>query len=304
MLSQLFFALLQALLLFALAPLLSGLSRVCRARIHTRRGPGPLQEYRDLFKLLARQSVSPQAAGSVFRLMPYAFTGVMLTLAAVLPVVTPASPLPALADVISVIYLFAVARFVQVIAGLDSGSPFTGISASREATLGVLTEPILLLALWVAALIAGAPHLDAITARYMHWDQGQTLTQVLALLAAMFASFIEMGKLPFDVAEAEQELQEGVLTEYSGAGLAILKWGISLKQLVVLQLFIGVFLPFGQQAPLALAGLIALAKLLLAIGLIALLENTVARLRFVAVARITWTGFGLACLALVSLLVS
>lgn len=51
------------------------------------------------------------------------------------------------------------------------------------------------------------------------------LTTVLALLACGFACFIEMGKIPFDVAEAEQELQEGPLTEYSGAGLALAKWG-------------------------------------------------------------------------------
>lgn len=50
-----------------------------------------------------------------------------------------------------------------------------------------------------------------------------------------------MGKLPFDLAEAEQELQEGPLSEYSGSGFGILKWGISLKQLVVLQMFVGVF---------------------------------------------------------------
>lgn len=50
-------ALLQALVLFAVAPLLSGVTRVARARLHNRRGPGVLQEYRDILKLLGRQSV-------------------------------------------------------------------------------------------------------------------------------------------------------------------------------------------------------------------------------------------------------
>lgn len=44
--NSLFFALVQALLLFALAPLLSGVSRMARARLHNRKGPGVLQEYR------------------------------------------------------------------------------------------------------------------------------------------------------------------------------------------------------------------------------------------------------------------
>ena len=57
---------------------------------------------------------------------------------------------------------------------------------------------------------------------------------------------VQMGKIPFDVAEAEQELQEGPLTEYSGAGLALAKWGLGLKQVVMASLFVALFLPFGR----------------------------------------------------------
>ncbi|MDE1187768.1 MAG: NADH-quinone oxidoreductase subunit H, partial [Pantoea sp.] len=132
------FALIQALVLFFVAPLLSGVTRMARARLHNRRGPGVLQEYRDLRKLLGRQSVAPAASGWVFRLMPLVMVGVMLTIATTLPVVTLASPLSPLGDIVTLIYLFAIARFFFAIAGLDTGSPFTGIGASREAMLGVL----------------------------------------------------------------------------------------------------------------------------------------------------------------------
>ncbi|MOA41933.1 Formate hydrogenlyase subunit 4 [compost metagenome] len=77
---------------------------------------------------------------------------------------------------------------------------------------------------------------------------------------------------------------------------------------MVLQLFLGVFLPWGQAAqltaPQLLTGLVlALFKLLCAVVLIAVLENSVARLRFLKTGRTTWAGFGLAFLALVSWLV-
>lgn len=91
-------------------------------------------------------------------------------------------------------------------------------------TLGILVEPMLILSLLVLALIAGSTHIEMISNTLaMGWNS--PLTTVLALLACGFACFIEMGKIPFDVAEAEQELQEGPLTEYSGAGLALAKWG-------------------------------------------------------------------------------
>ncbi len=68
------YPLIQALVLFAVAPLLSGITRVARARLHNRRGP-VCQEYRDIFKLLGRQSVGPDASGWVFRLTPYVMGG-------------------------------------------------------------------------------------------------------------------------------------------------------------------------------------------------------------------------------------
>ncbi|STF30219.1 formate hydrogenlyase subunit 4 [Escherichia coli] len=49
---------------------------------------------------------------------------------------------------------------------------------------------------------------------FYHWPLSQSIPLVLALCACAFATFIEMGKLPFDLAEAEQELQEGPLSEY------------------------------------------------------------------------------------------
>lgn len=188
-----------------------------------------MQEYRDIIKLLGRQSIAPADSSWVFRLTPFVMVGVMLTIATALPVVTVGSPLPQLGDLITLIYLFAIARFFFSIAGLDTGSPFTAIGASREAMLGVLVEPILLLGLWVAAQVAGSTHISNIADTIYHWPAAHSIPLILALCACAFATFIEMGKLPFDLAEAEQELQEGPLTEYSGSGFAVLKWGISLK---------------------------------------------------------------------------
>jgi len=300
-------ALCQPIALYFTAPLISGINRVARARLHNRRGPGVLQEYRDLFKLLSRQSVAPADSGWVFRLMPFLMTGILLIIATALPVITLASPLSLSGDLITLLYLFALARFFFLIAGLDTGSPFTAIGASREAALGVLTEPCLLLSLWVAGQVAGSTHISNIARCYELWPTAHSLTLVLACIACAFATMIETGRLPFDLAEAEQELQEGVLCEYSGAGFALVKWSISFRQLVVLQMFVGVFFPWGEMkiftmAGLALAVTIALIKLVAGSLIIALCENSMARLRMSALPRVTWFGFGLAFLAYVSLL--
>ncbi|EED0874981.1 hydrogenase 4 subunit HyfC [Escherichia coli] len=282
------FALAQAVILLMLTPLFTGISRQIRARMHSRRGPGIWQDYRDIHKLFKRQEVAPTSSGLMFRLMPWVLISSMLVLAMALPLFITVSPFAGGGDLITLIYLLALFRFFFALSGLDTGSPFAGVGASRELTLGILVEPMLILSLLVLALIAGSTHIEMISN--------------MALLACGFACFIEMGKIPFDVAEAEQELQEGPLTEYSGAGLALAKWGLGLKQVVMASLFVALFLSFGRAQELSLACLltslvVTLLKVLLIFVLASIAENTLARGRFLLIHHVTWLGFSLAALA-------
>lgn len=297
------FAVVQAIFLLLLTPLFTGISRQIRAKMHSRQGPGIMQDYRDIIKLLKRQSVAPRDSGFIFRVMPYVLLGSMLLLAMALPVVTTTSLFSGAGELIIILYIFALFRFFFSLSGLDTGSPFAGIGASRELTLGVLVEPILFLGLLVVALIAGSTNIGSISAVMSQGWVSPTAT-LLAMLACGFATFIEMGKIPFDVAEAEQELQEGPLTEYSGSGLALVKWGIGLKQVVVAVLFLSIFFPFGSASVLTagsllLALVLMLVKLLVIFVLASLVENSLARGRFLLTHHVTWLGFGVAALGFV-----
>ncbi|ENA1332690.1 hydrogenase 4 subunit HyfC [Shigella sonnei] len=299
------FALAQAVILLMLTPLFTGISRQIRARMHSRRGPGIWQDYRDIHKLFKRQEDAPTSSGLMFRLMPWVLISSMLVLAMALPLFITVSPFAGGGALITLIYLLALFRFFFALSGLDTGSPFAGVGASRELTLGILVEPMLILSLLVLALIAGSTHIEMIS-NTLATGWNSPLTTVLALLACGFACFIEMGKIPFDVAEAEQELQEGPLTEYSGAGLALAKWGLGLKQVVMaalfVALFVALFLPFGRAQELSLACLltslvVTLLKVLLIFVLASIAENTLARGRFLLIHHVTWLGFSLAALA-------
>lgn len=297
------FALCQAAVLLALTPLMTGISRQIRARMQSRRGPGILQDYRDLGKLMKRQPVGPKQSGAMFRVMPWVLLSSMLLVAMALPVFTRTSPFGGAGDLITLLYLFALFRFFFSLSGLDSSSTFAGVGASRELTLGILVEPILILGLLVVALIVGSTNIGTISA-VLSEGWSSPLAIFMAFLACGFAAFIEMGKIPFDVAEAEQELQEGPLTEYSGSGLALVKWGIGLKQVVVAVLFLSIFFPFGSASVLTAGSLLLalglmLVKLLVIFVLASLVENSLARGRFLLTHHVTWLGFGVAALGFV-----
>ena len=221
-----------------------------------------------------------------------------------MPVLTVISPLGLAGDLILVIYLFALPRFFFSLAGLDSGSPFGGIGARRELFVSALIEPVLLLVVFVIALLAGSTNLGTISSRVGSGDFPYSMAFWLGLGSFAFATFVEMGKLPFDLAEAEQELQEGPLAEYSGHSLAMMKWAIYLKQLVLVALFLALFVPFGVMSSASLTGILLaavffLVKALLFYFIAGVLENAMARMRFVKTPAITWLALGAAVLSFV-----
>lgn len=296
--------LLQAFLLLLLAPLYSGFARVLRAKMHSRTGPPLLQNYRDIRKLMTRQEVVSNQAGWIFHLMPYLSLGTMFMLAMIIPVLTTISPLTGAGDLILIVYLFAIPRIFFAIAGLETGSTFGGIGARRELLVSALVEPVLLLVIFIMALLAGTTNLGQISTQVATGSFPYSLAYLLGLAAFAFAVYIEMGKLPFDLGEAEQELQEGPLAEYSGRSLAILKWSIYLKQLVLVALFLALFIPFGAMTTLtAAAFVVALLvfplKAVLWYFVAAIFENAMARTRFMNAPAIVWMALGMALLSFV-----
>jgi hydrogenase-4 component C len=304
-LQLLILALLQALFVLLTAPLFSGMARVIRAKMHSRKGPPLMQNYYDLIKLMKRQEVIPAQSTWLFRAVPYLVMASALLIAMILPLWSLGSPLGPTGDLLLVIYLFASVRFFVALAGLDSGSSFAGIGVTREMALGILVEPSIMLVLFVMGMLAGSTQIGAISTAIGTGQVSWALPAVwLGMAAFAVVSYIELGKLPFDMAEAEQEVQEGALTEYSGRGLALMKWGLSMKQMMVAALFVTIFFPFGNAANPGvvqiLVGLVLFAVKLVIVYLIAgVLENAMARTTILKTPKVTWVALGMALLAMV-----
>ncbi len=302
--SLIFIGLLQAVLVAVLAPLFSGFARVLRAKMHSRHGPPLLQNYYDLFKLMKRQEILPAHGSLVFRITPYVTIVSTLLVVMIVPMLAADSPFGWVGDMLLVVYLLMLARFFTSLAGLSSGSTFGGMGARRELFVSALVEPLILLVLFVMSLLAESTNLGAISRGVATGAIPYLATVWLGMVAFAFVVFVEAGKLPFDLSEAEQELQEGAFTEYSGRGLALMQWGFYMKQLAIVSLFIAVFVPFGTMTTLSfLGGLLALAVFLVKAAALyfiaAILENAMARTRFIKAPSVTWiaVGVGLLCFA-------
>jgi len=98
-------------------------------------------------------------------------------------------------------------------------------------------------------------------------------------------------------------IHEAMLLEYSGRYLALMEWGASIKQLVLMTLLVNVFpvrLAVAAPAGLGLSLLAYGAKLLVVAGFVVIVETTNAKLRLFRVPDLLSAAFVLAGLALLS----
>ena len=303
-----FLAILQVVIVTLVAPLVSGATRLIRAKMHSRKGSDVFQDYRDIAKLMTRQEVRSNTSSFVARVMPVLYFAVMVVLACGIPMITIASPVPLLGDIITVIYLLALSRFFFSLAAVDTSSAYAGRGGLRELIVGVLVEPTMLLALFAAALVAGSTNMGAMGLAVATGAVSAPVATFLAAVAFALACYVELGKVPFDMAEAEQELQEGPLAEYSGPSLALLKLSMSMKQVIVVSWFLAIFFPFGAAAALNfgtfLLGIVAWClKVAVAFAICAVVENSVMRTRYKLLGTQTWAIFGVSVLSFAFLIV-
>lgn len=280
--------LLQALLLLAGAPLVTGLVSRLKARLQGRQGASLWRPYAELIKLFHKQETLAEPVSWYFSVAPRLSLAAMVVAVLLVPVLAPSSLMGSGGDLVLLVYLFALSRFAVMLGSLDSGSPFAGIGASREALVAALAEMPFLLGLIAVALLSHSTDLS----RMARATLGRTFLAVspvhlLALSALILVALAEAGRMPVDNPASHLELtmiHHAMTLEYSGAGLACLEYAGNLKLNLLMALLIALFCPWGMAAApslLAIAfavGAYALKLLLLAAG-IAVIESSVAKLR-------------------------
>jgi formate hydrogenlyase subunit 4 len=297
-----------AVLLF-LSPLITGFSRTLKARLQTRRGPGILQPYRDLHKLLQKGMVIPDTASWIFTATPYILFATTLLAGLLIPTISAQAPLSLFGGVLAVVYLLALGRFFLALGGLDTGSSFGGLGSSREMTISAIAEPALMLAVFTVAIGAGSTNLSEVAQAGL----GQSWrflapSQMLAFAALFIVLIAETGRIPVDNPATHLELtmiHEAMILEYSGPYLALIEWSAAMKQLVLMTLLVNVFFPFGLSAgwwqPSTLLSLLLFsAKLLLLAAVVVLVETSNAKLRIFRVPELLAVAFVLSAMALIS----
>ena len=175
--------------------------------------------------------------------------------------------------------------------------------------LSALAEPAMMLSIFTVAITAGSTNLSIVAQS----AQGQSWrflapSQMLAFAALFIVLIAETGRIPVDNPATHLELtmiHEAMLLEYSGRHLALMEWGASVKQLVLMTLLVNIFIPVGMAtdttpAALGIGALVYVGKLMLIAAAVVVVETTNAKLRLFRVPDLLGAAFVLGTLALLS----
>jgi formate hydrogenlyase subunit 4 len=307
-----FIQLLQVLTIALAAPWVSGVIARIEARLQGRTGPRILQPYYDLAKLFRKEALAPEGVTWFFLVAPVVAVAAYLTVPLLIPVLTTYGlPLGYMGDILGGGFMLSLASFLVASAALETGSPYAQLGSSRAKTFSAITEPVVLFVVFTVALLTGTdlPYALAATVRSSA-AQIVRPAHLLAATALFMVILAETARIPVETHSGTNEfgmIDEARPFEHSGPFLALLKWGSELKQLILYTILANVFLaPWGlassQQAGSVLLAIVALLAKATVIGaVVAVIDDSFAKLRLFKITEFVAAAFLLAVLGVFTL---
>jgi NADH-quinone oxidoreductase subunit H len=258
--------------------------RKVTARIQWRVGPPWYQNFVDIVKLFAKETIVPEGAKFTFLFAPYlGFLSVVLV-ATILgeSIIFPQQTF--VGDLIVILYLLIIPAIAIIVGASASRNPLASVGASREMKLVLAYELPFILSIIVVIIKSGvAIKLGSIIEQQMNFGSNiASWSGILAFIIAILCMQAKLGFVPFDASEAEQEIMSGALIEYSGMPLAIFKLTRAVL-LYTMPLFLIILFLGKDLTPLFLIG-----KYVALLVIIILIKNTNPRLRIDQAIRFFW----------------
>lgn len=264
-----------------------------------RRGPGLLQFFHDLRRLLHKRPVHSDTATPLFRLGAYVVLVCALVAMAFAPLLGQFAPLSFAHDFVAMAYTLGLARLVLMLSAMDVGSPFEGMGAAREAKFGAFAEPALFLLLGTVGVATGMSSFADLLG-HLHHTPYYALMVLPLTLALLILLQTEAARVPVDDPLTHLELtmiHEVMILDHSGPELAAMQYAAGLKLTLYAGLMATLLNPIDPlAAPMAASGVAVLLMFAVAV-VVGCVESLMARLPLHWVPRYVWLAGWLVALA-------
>lgn len=202
---------------FILSVLVGYIDRKLTARIQYRQGPPLLQNLYDFFKLLNKEIVIPKNANVLFFVSPFiGFIAIVLASTIVWNAIFFRKGF--VGDIIVLIYLLNIPSLMLILGASSSGNVIASVGVSREIKMLLSYELPLITVLLIPIIQTNSLKLVEIMQ-----NNSFSLVNIISAFIVLICLQAKAGIVPFDIAEAETEIAGGILIEYSGLLLGLIK---------------------------------------------------------------------------------
>lgn len=239
----------QGFLLILLAPGVIGLLRYLKAEfLQLRRSPVTiLHPYWDLFEMMKRPAIRSKTTTWFSGMIPVLLLIIYGSLVFTIPVIS--GQVFLIIDLILVMYMLGLGRFLLSLAGIDASAPFPWLGSSREMFYHFNTE--IGFVAFLAALAARWDSTSLVTIVQKFAGQYPLSPKLIVVtifigLSLALNILLEAGRIPFDNPETHYELtmgKKGIELEFAGRDLALIEWSEMIKFIFLIALFVGMFFP-------------------------------------------------------------
>jgi len=302
MVNHILLNLIQVLVVMVFAPLASGVVSRMKEIVQSKRGPSIFQPYRDLWKWFHKDEIVSEDSSWIFRFTPYIVFVTPIFVALLIPVLTNFPLFFAfMGDMIGGGFILSLGGFFAALAAVDTANPYGPMGASRTRMVGFLAEPVFMIVFFTVSFVAGS------TIPYIVQEKWVTPlanffmpSHVLLVLSFLMLILAEGGRIPVDNPTGHFELamiDESKSLEYSGRGLALMKWGGHMKMFVLLCIFLNVLLmPWGLAREQTLESVLlaiplVLLKIFCFLLVLAVIESSLSKLRLFRITEFLGAAF-------------
>ena len=223
-------------------------------RLQDRPGPnrvgpfGLFQPFADMAKIFTKEHITPTGADKVpYNLAPILAVGGILGMWAVVPFSATVFGIDINVGALYIIAVGSIGTLGIILAGYASNNKYAMLGAFRVVAQLISYEIPMVLALLVPVLLSRSMGMNSIVQAQSVWF---LVVAPLPALLFFISSIAEVGRSPFDLAEAESEIVAGFNIEYSGLKFGMFFVGEFLHAFTNALIFTALFLG-GWQGPSA-----------------------------------------------------
>jgi formate hydrogenlyase subunit 4 len=242
------YGILNVIFVLLISPLFVSLIKIVKAHAQKRRGPPIFQTYRNLAKLLKKETIYSANSSWIMRVTPLVNVAALLVASLFVPILVIPQPTDIVGNIILFLYLLALAKFFMALSGLDAGSTFGGMGSSREMAISALIEPVVIVVFAALAFAFKTINLPDMFRGALSSNVLIDPVIILISISIFIVIIVESSRVPVDNPETHLELtmiHEAMILEQSGKNLAMMELSSAMKQLLLMAVLINILVPWG-----------------------------------------------------------